>query len=255
LKKNPKNRQKTQKLGINLAEEKLKSNPKNWQKFSNFRILFENSPENSQSMDVRYKVGIGLLTLVMLLGSLATVLTLTRGTESAFLTAAPSLLRARRSANENDGKLKFEPVVRHHVVHTEVNSHIGLENFLKIAAEKKSEEEQEIPEDSSNSPESPESSEPLPEETPEVAPEVPEETPEVPEKELNQEPINQSNSEMNRLMIEPKQNLEIMLPSFDICPIGPELPGESGSIRKVRDTERAKVDRRISGKDQFGLPL
>ena len=180
-------------------------------------------------MDVRYKVGIGLLTLGMLLGSLVALLALSR-TESAFLTPAQSLLRARRSSDEsNDSKLKFEPVIRHHVVHTEVNSHIGIENFLKIAAETKSENEEQPPE------------------TPENAPEMPE-IPEMPEmteiSEMTQPEIENS-SEMNRLMINPK--LEIMLPSFDICPIGPELPGESGSIRKVRDTERAKVDRRISG--------
>jgi hypothetical protein len=193
-------------------------------------------------MDVRYKVGIGLLTLGMLLGSLVALLAVSR-TESAFLTPAQSLLRARRSSD--DTKLKFEPVIRHHVVHTEVNSHIGLENFLKIAAEKKSEEEQ-LPEN--NIPEEESIPVEIPEEIPEIEPEtepevVPELIPEVPETPMDT--YENNINEMNRLMINPK--LEIMLPSFDICPIGPELPGESGSIRKVRDTERAKVDRRISG--------
>jgi hypothetical protein len=37
------------------------------------------------------------------------------------------------------------------------------------------------------------------------------------------------------------------LPDFDICPIMPELPGESGSIRKVREIERQNVQRRVTG--------
>jgi hypothetical protein len=38
------------------------------------------------------------------------------------------------------------------------------------------------------------------------------------------------------------------LPDFDICPIMPELPGESGSIRKVREIERQNVQRRVTEK-------
>lgn len=55
------------------------------------------------------------------------------------------------------------------------------------------------------------------------------------------------NSFVHEMMIQSarRPNDDFELPDFEICPILPDLPGESGSIRKVRDTERAKVERRI----------
>ena len=59
----------------------------------------------------------------------------------------------------------------------------------------------------------------------------------------------EQNSFVHEMMIQSarRPNDDIELPDFEICPILPDLPGESGSIRKVRDTERAKVNRRIEG--------
>ena len=37
------------------------------------------------------------------------------------------------------------------------------------------------------------------------------------------------------------------LPDFDVCPIMPELPGEFGTIRKVREIERKNVSERVKG--------
>lgn len=37
------------------------------------------------------------------------------------------------------------------------------------------------------------------------------------------------------------------LPDFDVCPIMPELPGEFGTIRKVREIERKNVQERVKG--------
>ena len=62
------------------------------------------------------------------------------------------------------------------------------------------------------------------------------------------------NSFVHEMMIQSARRLpndDFELPDFEICPILPDLPGESGSIRKVRDTERAKVNRRIDGKHFF----
>lgn len=38
------------------------------------------------------------------------------------------------------------------------------------------------------------------------------------------------------------------LPDFDVCPIMPELPGEFGTIRKVREIERKNVSERVKDK-------
>ena len=125
-------------------------------------------------------------------------------------------------------------MLRHHAVHTEVNSHIGFENFLKAAAVKQ-EESVDIDTSSDDEP---------------LLPGVPDTSEAEYASEKREIEINYENNivEMNAMMRSP--SLEITLPNFDICPIGPELPGESGSIRKVRDTERAKVDRRISGESR-----
>lgn len=180
-------------------------------------------------MDVKYKVGIGLLSVMI---SLICAVLFVLPSHSAYAPSQYSLLRARRSDLDDD-KLKFEtPVLRHHAVHTEVNSHIGFENFLKAAAAKP-EESVDIDDSSDDEP---------------LSPGVPDSTEPEHASETREIEINYENNivEMNAMMRSP--SLEITLPNFDICPIGPELPGESGSIRKVRDTERAKVDRRISEK-------
>ena len=59
----------------------------------------------------------------------------------------------------------------------------------------------------------------------------------------------EQNSFVHEMMIQSarRPNDDFELPDFEVCPILPDLPGESGSIRKVRDTERAKVNRRIEG--------
>jgi hypothetical protein len=203
-------------------------------------------------MEIKQKLGIGLTVGFMLSLSLIILLS-TRQAESTFLPLQISnLLRTRRFAyadpienvsdtqpsailkNDTD-KLMFEPVLKsvHHAVHTEVNSHIGFENFMKTASL--------IVQNNK----------------PEVAPklpEIPEIEPTTTEPELDEfNTYNENNIvEMSALMSQgqPGTNsvLEENLPNFDICPIGPELPGESGSIRKVRNEERAKVDRRISGR-------
>lgn len=180
-------------------------------------------------MDVKYKVGIGLLSVMI---SLICAVLFVLPSHSAYAPSQYSLLRARRSDLDDD-KLKFEtPVLRHHAVHTEVNSHIGFENFLKAAAAKP-EESVDIDDSSDDEP---------------LSPGVPDSAEPEHASETREIEINYENNivEMNAMMRSP--SLEITLPNFDICPIGPELPGESGSIRKVRDTERAKVDRRISEK-------
>jgi hypothetical protein len=180
-------------------------------------------------MDVKYKVGIGLLSVMI---SLICAVLFVLPSHSAYAPSQYSLLRARRSDLDEE-KLKFEtPVLRHHAVHTEVNSHIGFENFLKAAAAKP-EESVDIDDSSDDEP---------------LSPGVPDSTEPEHASETREIEINYENNivEMNAMMRSP--SLEITLPNFDICPIGPELPGESGSIRKVRDTERAKVDRRISEK-------
>jgi len=180
-------------------------------------------------MDVKYKVGIGLLSVMI---SLICAVLFVLPSHSAYAPSQYSLLRARRSDLDEE-KLKFEtPVLRHHAVHTEVNSHIGFENFLKAAAAKP---EESVDIDDSSDDEA-------------LSPGVPDATEPEHASETREIEINYENNivEMNAMMRSP--SLEITLPNFDICPIGPELPGESGSIRKVRDTERAKVDRRISEK-------
>ena len=137
----------------------------------------------------------------------------------------------------------------HHAVHSEVNSHVGLESLLKAAAENKAEndhldskeEENEISTDL-DMPEVPDDDHKTDEENYETENQA-EDLPEYIEPDQS---MQENMSQMNMMMSAPQ--MEIELPEFSICPINPELPGESGSIRKVRDTERAKVDQRISGK-------
>jgi len=203
-------------------------------------------------MEVRYKVGIGLS--IMLCFSIFVA--------SAFLSSRPGgsansvpnfLTRARRSDDNEDSvdsKLRFDPVkVVHHAVHSEVNSHVGLESLLKAAAENKAEndnldskeEETQISTDS-DMPEVPDDRQSIDEENYETENQA-ENLPEYIEPDQS---MQENMSQMNMMMSAPQ--MEIELPEFSICPINPELPGESGSIRKVRDTERAKVDQRISEK-------
>ena len=69
------------------------------------------------------------------------------------------------------------------------------------------------------------------------------------EKDKLEDQNEEENSFVHEMMIQSarRPNDDFELPDFEICPILPDLPGESGSIRKVRDTERTKVNRRIEG--------
>lgn len=183
---------------------------------------------------------------------------------SAFISSRPGaantvpnfLTRARRSDisdDAEDSKLRFDPVkLVHHAVHSEVNSHMGIESLLKAAAESKTESQDANQEENyklkDKEPDKLEVEETTDqdEETPDKYEQADDSTYDQidfssPDKEM-QDNMNQ----MNMMMSAPQMEFE--LPEFSICPINPELPGESGSIRKVRDTERAKVDQRISEK-------
>ena len=137
---------------------------------------------------------------------------------------SPSSLSTDRSDKEDstdagpDGPLSsLEPglpsnaVLRHHAVHTEVNTRINLQDFMRAAAEKAAAMRESSTSTSSSS-----------------------ETDE--DDSLTNEEFDDQESDDEEL------------PDFDVCPIMPELPGESGSIRKVREIERQNVQRRVSGK-------
>ena len=109
--------------------------------------------------------------------------------------------------------LPSNAVLRHHAVHTEVNTRINLQDFMRAAAEKAAAMRSSSTSMSGTSADNDDT------------------TP---------------NDEFN---IQESEDEE--LPDFDVCPIMPELPGESGSIRKVREIERQNVQRRVSGNSLF----
>lgn len=121
--------------------------------------------------------------------------------------AVDSLEDRQRTANS---------VLRHHAVHTEINSHINLQDFMKAAAEKAKLKFDKQKEEAAATSATDKNSEP---------------------------------SEETSLPIIESELLRVeKLPEFDICPIMPELPGESGSIRKVREIERQNVQKRVTDK-------
>ena len=108
--------------------------------------------------------------------------------------------------------LPSNAVLRHHAVHTEVNTRINLQDFMRAAAEKAAAMRSSASSTSTSG-------------TSGTSGDNDDTTP--------NDDIQESEDEE--------------LPDFDVCPIMPELPGESGSIRKVREIERQNVQRRVSG--------
>ena len=192
------------------------------------------SEQNSITINKKRRFGIGVIFAIFLVGiglfafigheSLTTSLNRSRRSTVVEMEYSPSSIDTDRSDEEDstdtgpDGPLSpLEPglpsnaVLRHHAVHTEVNTRINLQDFMRAAAEKAA-----AMRSSSSSVSASGTSTPNDDTTP--------------------------NDEFD---IQESEDEE--LPDFDVCPIMPELPGESGSIRKVREIERQNVQRRVSG--------
>lgn len=194
----------------------------------------ENEMAANKMPEKRRRFGIGVVFAIFLVG-----IGLFAHFNSHALSLSPRSRRsvinmdhsADESANLHENLNDQNHVLRHHAVHTEVNSHINLQDFMRAAAEKAATENSEnLAENTENS-------------------------------EKSQEPIrsqdesgsatneNELSTDQSDSIIEKQEDLiPDELPDFDVCPIMPELPGESGSIRKVREIERQNVQRRVSEK-------
>ena len=188
------------------------------------------SEQNSITANKQRRFGIGVIFAIFLVGiglfafigheSLSTSLNRSRRSTVVEMEYSPSGFNTDRSDEEDsldagpDGPLSpLEPglpsnaVLRHHAVHTEVNTRINLQDFMRAAAEKAAA----------------------------MRASTASSTSEADDDSTTNEEFDDQESEDEEL------------PDFDVCPIMPELPGESGSIRKVREIERQNVQRRVSG--------
>jgi len=189
------------------------------------------SEQNSITANKQRRFGIGVIFAIFLVGiglfafigheSLSTSLNRSRRSTVVEMEYSPSGFNTDRSDEEDsldagpDGPLSpLEPglpsnaVLRHHAVHTEVNTRINLQDFMRAAAEKAAA----------------------------MRASTASSTSEADDDSTTNEEFDDQESEDEEL------------PDFDVCPIMPELPGESGSIRKVREIERQNVQRRVSEK-------
>ena len=192
------------------------------------------SEQNSITVNKKRRFGIGVIFAIFLVGiglfafighdNLSTSLNRSRRSTVVEMEYSPSGLSTDRSDKEDstdagpDGPLSpLEPglpsnaVLRHHAVHTEVNTRINLQDFMRAAAEKAAAMRESSTSTSSSS------------------------------------ETDEDDSSTNE-GFDDQESEDEELPDFDVCPIMPELPGESGSIRKVREIERQNVQRRVSGK-------
>ena len=190
------------------------------------------SEQNSITINKKRRFGIGVIFAIFLVGiglfgfigheSLSTSLNRSRRSTVVEMEYSPEDRSDIEDSTDTgpDGPLSpLEPglpsnaVLRHHAVHTEVNTRINLQDFMRAAAEKAAAMRSSASASSTSTSGTSETSEDNDDTTP-----------------------NDEESEDEEL------------PDFDVCPIMPELPGESGSIRKVREIERQNVQRRVSGK-------
>ena len=190
------------------------------------------SEQNSITINKKRRFGIGVIFAIFLVGiglfgfighdSLSTSLNRSRRSTVVEMEYSPedrSDIPEDSTDTGPDGPLSpLEPglpsnaVLRHHAVHTEVNTRINLQDFMRAAAEKAAAMRSSASSSTSTSGTSGTTSGDNDDTSP-----------------------NDDESEDEEL------------PDFDVCPIMPELPGESGSIRKVREIERQNVQRRVSG--------
>ena len=193
------------------------------------------SEQNSITINKKRRFGIGVIFAIFLVGiglfgfigheSLSTSLNRSRRSTVVEMEYSPEDRSDIEDSTDTgpDGPLSpLEPglpsnaVLRHHAVHTEVNTRINLQDFMRAAAEKAAAMRSSASASSTSTSGTSETSEDNDDTTP-----------------------NDEESEDEEL------------PDFDVCPIMPELPGESGSIRKVREIERQNVQRRVSGNPLF----
>ena len=186
------------------------------------------SEQNSITINKKRRFGIGVIFAIFLVGiglfafigheNLSKSLNRSRRSTVVEMEYSPEDRSEIEDSTDTvpDGPLSpLEPglpsnaVLRHHAVHTEVNTRINLQDFMRAAAEKAAAMRSSSTSTSGTSADNDDT------------------TP---------------NDEFN---IQESEDEE--LPDFDVCPIMPELPGESGSIRKVREIERQNVQRRVSG--------
>ena len=189
------------------------------------------SEQNSITINKKRRFGIGVIFAIFLVGiglfgfigheSLSTSLNRSRRSTVVEMEYSPEDRSDIEDSTDTgpDGPLSpLEPglpsnaVLRHHAVHTEVNTRINLQDFMRAAAEKAAAMRSSASSTSTSG-------------------------------------VTSETSEDNDdTTANDEESEDEELPDFDVCPIMPELPGESGSIRKVREIERQNVQRRVSGK-------
>lgn len=191
------------------------------------------SEQNSITVNKKRRLGIGVIFAIFLVGfgifafigheGFSTSLIRSRRSTAVEMEYSPNSISTDFSdggdstEDASPGSLlsPLEPglpsnaILRHHAVHTEVNTRINLQDFMRAAAEKAAALRSSSTSVSGTSP-----NEDLP-----------------------------TTSDFDN-----QKSADEELPDFDVCPIMPELPGESGSIRKVREIERQNVQRRVSEK-------
>lgn len=190
------------------------------------------SEQNSITVNKKRRLGIGVIFAIFLVGfgifafigheGFSTSLIRSRRSTAVEMEYSPNSISTDfsdggDSTDASPGSLlsPLEPglpsnaILRHHAVHTEVNTRINLQDFMRAAAEKTAALRSSSTSVSGTSP-----NEDLP-----------------------------TTSDFDN-----QKSADEELPDFDVCPIMPELPGESGSIRKVREIERQNVQRRVSEK-------